>query len=393
MNDFEEGLRNRRRILGDAWVAESLGAADALNAEFQTLITRHAWFDVWNRKHVTALDDRTRRLLVLAMTLGLGRYEEFSLHAKACLLSQDVSRLTVDDLREVVMQAAVYCGVPAANTAMHALKAVLKQVDQTPPSLAVNVRGTIKPNIPTIVFSHALGYDQSMWADVISLLGDTHAVVTYDHRGQGKSARTNADFSIDALVDDAASVILNHVFAKGGGPVCFVGLSMGGMVAQGLAARYPHLVKRMVIANSALRYDETARALWRSRIDTVSRQGMSAVVEMALARWFGASFREQNPPLMSRVTQILLANDATDYMRTCSAISKIDFSRTNANITCPALVIAGARDEATPPSLSQDIANSISNATLVSLDAAHISAVEKSHDFAAQIRAHLASNS
>ena len=386
MNEFELGLENRRRILGDAWVAQSLGGADALSAEFQTLITRHAWFDVWNRHHASALDDKTRRLLVLAMTLGLGRYEEFSLHAKAGLMSSDASKLTIDDLRELVMQGAVYCGVPAANTAMHALRSVLKELGQTPPQLAVTVRGEIRADRPTLVFSHALGYDQSMWADVVTAVGSDYATVTYDHRGQGASARTTDDFSIDTLVDDAASVILNHVFAKGGGPVHFVGVSMGGMVAQGLAARYPHLVKSIVVANSALRYDSAAIALWRARIDTVKRKGMSAVVEMALMRWFGESFRAANPALVAKVTSILLANDATDYARTCAAIAMIDFSRTNPMIRCPALVIAGARDEATPPQLSTEIASSIPGAKLVSLDAAHISAVECPEAFVSEIR-------
>lgn len=390
MNEFEQGLGNRRRVLGDAWVAASLGSADALNAEFQTLITRHAWCDVWNRNHPSAFDDKTRRLLVLAMTLGLGRYEEFSLHAKAGLLSTDASKLSVDDLREVVIQGAVYCGVPAANTAMHALRSVLQEIGQVSPQLAVSVRGEVRSGKRTIVFSHALGYDQSMWGDVIAALGDEYAIVTYDHRGQGQSSKTTADFSIDALVDDAASVILNHVFAKGGGPVHFVGLSMGGMVAQGLAARYPHLVKSVVIANSAMRYDDAARALWRARIDTVSRKGMSAVVDMALARWFGEEFRAANPTLIAKVTATLLANDATDYVRTCAAIAAIDFARTNAQIRCPVLVIAGARDEATPALHSEEIARSISQATLVSLDAAHISAVELPREFVAHLRTHLA---
>lgn len=386
MNEFELGLQNRRRILGDAWVAQSLGSADALSAEFQTFITRHAWFDVWNRSHASAHDDKTRRLLVLAMTLGLGRYEEFSLHAKAGLMSEDASKLTADDLRELVMQGAVYCGVPAANTAMHALRTVLKEIDQTAPALAVTVRGEIRADRPTLVLSHALGYDQSMWADIIAPLEADYATVTYDHRGQGRSARTTSDFSMDTLVDDAASVILNHVFAKGGGPVHFVGVSMGAMVAQGLAARYPHLVKSIVVANSAMRYDDTAVALWRARIDTVKRKGMSAVVEMALARWFGETFRAANPALVAKVTSILLANDVTDYARSCAAVSAIDFSRSNPLIRCPALVMAGARDEATPPELSNQIASSIPRAALVSIDAAHISAVERPEAFVSEVR-------
>jgi 3-oxoadipate enol-lactonase len=389
MNEFESGLENRRRILGDAWVEKSLSTADALNAEFQTFITRHAWHDVWNRNHTSAFDDKTRRLLVLAMTLGLARYEEFALHAKAGLQANDESRLSIDDLRELVMQGAVYCGVPAANTAMHTIANVLNEIGQTPPKLHVVRHGDVSAARPTIVFSHALGYDHSMWDAVIPAFTKDYAVIAYDHRGQGKSERCATDFSIDALVDDAASVILNEVFAKGGGPAHFVGLSMGGMVAQGLAARYPHLVKSIVVANSAMLYDETARALWRARIDTVNRKGMSVVIDMLLSRWFQAPFRDANPTTVAEVTRILLANDAQAYARACAAIAMIDFSKSNPTITCPTLVIAGARDEATPPALSDAMAASIPKARLATVNAAHISAVEVPQAFVELVADHL----
>jgi 3-oxoadipate enol-lactonase len=389
MNEFESGLENRRRILGDAWVEKSLGTANALNAEFQTFITRHAWADVWGRNHATALDNKTRRLLVLAMTLGMGRYEEFALHAKAGLQASDESKLSIDDLRELVMQGAVYCGVPAANTAMHAIAKTLEEIGQTPPKLHVVRHGEVSPTRPTLVFSHALGYDHTMWDAVIPAFTKNYAVIAYDHRGQGKSEKCATYFSIDALVDDAASVILNEVFAKGGGPVHFVGLSMGGMVAQGLAARYPHLAKSIVVANSAMFYDETAKALWRTRVDTVNRNGMSVVVDMLLSRWFQPSFRNANPPAIAEVTRILLANDARAYARACAAIAAIDFSKSNPMITCPTLVIAGAQDEATPPVLSDAIAASIPNARLTTVNAAHISAVEVPQAFAELVANHL----
>ncbi len=390
MNEFESGLENRRRVLGEAWVAKSLGEANAMNAEFQTFITRHAWHDVWDRNHLTALPDKTRRLLVLAMTLGLGRYEEFSLHAKAGLIATDASALTIDDLREVVMQSAVYCGVPAANTAMHALAAVLKDVSQTPPKLHIHRANDFDATRATLVFSHALGYDHTMWNSVMPAFTPNYNVIAYDHRGQGKSQPSPTDFSIDALVDDAASVLLNEVFARGGGPVHFVGLSMGGMVAQGLAARFPHLVKSIVVANSAMHYDESAKAMWYARIATVNSKGMREIVEMLLERWFGKAFCDANPKIAAEVRQILLANNAVQYGRNCAAISAIDFARTNATISCPTTVIAGDRDISTLPALSEAIAASINGARLVRIDAGHVSAVERADDFVSLLHAHLA---
>ena len=123
---FEAGLQQRRKVLGDAWVDRSLSNRNRFNAEFQELITRHAWGEVWTRP---GLDHRTRRLLVLAMTIGMGRWEEFKLHVRAGL-EQD--GFTVDELKEIIHQAAVYCGVPAGNTAMNEATTVLREIGRLP---------------------------------------------------------------------------------------------------------------------------------------------------------------------------------------------------------------------------------------------------------------------
>jgi 3-oxoadipate enol-lactonase / 4-carboxymuconolactone decarboxylase len=108
---FEAGLANRRRVLGDEWVETSFANRTDFNADFQEMITRIAWQEIWGRP---GLDDRTRRLLVLAMTASLSRWEEFALHVRAGL-SQ--GGFTKDELKETLMQIAIYAGVPAANTA------------------------------------------------------------------------------------------------------------------------------------------------------------------------------------------------------------------------------------------------------------------------------------
>ena len=91
-----------------------------LTAEFQDLITRYAWGEIWTRP---GLDIRTRRVLVLGTLIALGRFDEFRMHARAALNEGGFSG---DDLKEIVLQQAVYCGVPAANTAFHALTELLE---------------------------------------------------------------------------------------------------------------------------------------------------------------------------------------------------------------------------------------------------------------------------
>ena len=123
-NKYQQGMLNRRRVLGDAWVDKSLANVNDFNAEFQNLITRYAWQEVWGRP---ALGDKTRRLMVLSTMIALKAYEEFAMHVRAALDGPPESRLTPDEIKEVIMQAAIYCGVPAANHAFSVAGAILRE--------------------------------------------------------------------------------------------------------------------------------------------------------------------------------------------------------------------------------------------------------------------------
>jgi 4-carboxymuconolactone decarboxylase len=119
---FADGMKRRREVLGDAWVDKSIQTKTDFNAEFLDLITRYAWDDIWNRP---GLDRKTRRMLVLAMTIGMGRWEEFALHCRASLQEGD---LTQNQVKEVLLQSAIYCGVPSANTAFKEAKAIIAEI-------------------------------------------------------------------------------------------------------------------------------------------------------------------------------------------------------------------------------------------------------------------------
>jgi 3-oxoadipate enol-lactonase/4-carboxymuconolactone decarboxylase len=119
---FERGMKTRRKVLGDEWVDRAEKNKTAFTADFQELLTRFAWDEIWNRP---GLDHPTRRMLVLAMTAAMGRWEEFRLHTRAALQSGD---LTQEKLKEVLLQAAVYCGVPTANTAFKEAREVIAEL-------------------------------------------------------------------------------------------------------------------------------------------------------------------------------------------------------------------------------------------------------------------------
>ena len=122
MNDDsrrETGTAIRRAVLGSEHVDRAIAKTTPLTAEFQDLLTRYAWGEIWSRP---GLDVRARRILVVGTLLALGRWDEFRMHARAALAE---GGFTIDDLKEIVLQQAIYCGIPAANHAFDELKQVV----------------------------------------------------------------------------------------------------------------------------------------------------------------------------------------------------------------------------------------------------------------------------
>ncbi len=119
---FERGMEVRRAVLGDAHVDRAEAARNAFSGEFQDLLTRYGWGEIWTRP---GLDRRTRSCITVAMLIALNRSEELAMHLRGALRSG----VTVDELREVLLQSALYCGLPAANTAFRIAGEVLGQVD------------------------------------------------------------------------------------------------------------------------------------------------------------------------------------------------------------------------------------------------------------------------
>jgi 4-carboxymuconolactone decarboxylase len=117
---YEKGLSVRRAVLGDAHVDRSLKNRNEFNEDFQNLITRYAWGEIWTRP---GLPRKTRSLLTIAMLVALNRPDEFRLHLRAAL----TNGVTKDEIKEALLHAAIYCGVPAANSAFHAAQEVFSE--------------------------------------------------------------------------------------------------------------------------------------------------------------------------------------------------------------------------------------------------------------------------
>jgi len=411
-HDLERGLKNRREILGDAWVDRSLSNANNFNAEFQHLITRFAWNEIWGRP---GLEKKTRRAIVLAITMALGRWEEFELHVRAALQGgAPETRLTVDELKEVLIQTAIYAGVPAANTGFTHAMAILREIgpdigytlepaDMTAaahpgigqerttlskPALHYTVRQA-RNGAPrrTIVLSHALGCDLSMWDTLANELAAENDVVAYDHRGHGQSDAPASLYTMEELAEDAARLVreLNCE------PVVWIGLSMGGMVGQELAIRHPELVSGLVIANSTSAYPDEVRAAWRQRIDTVRSKGIEAIADAVMERYFHADFRQNQAASVASFRKRLVTTDAEGYVGCCNAVGTVDTTGRLPQVKAPTLVIAGALDQGAPVSMSETMANAIPGAQLVVLDdASHLAVAEQPKAFSQAVSEFLA---
>jgi 4-carboxymuconolactone decarboxylase len=118
----ELGTKQRRKVLGDAWVDKSAAGKNSFNADFLDLISRYAWGEIWTRPH---FDERTRRVLVIGTMMALGHWDEFRMHVRAAL---NEGGFTPDDIKEILLQQAIYCGVPAANHAVKEAAAIVQEL-------------------------------------------------------------------------------------------------------------------------------------------------------------------------------------------------------------------------------------------------------------------------
>jgi len=118
----DRGMAQRRKVLGNEWVDRANARKTPFNAEFQDFITRGAWGEVWTRPH---FDERTRRILVTGTMIALGQWDEFRLHVRAALVE---GGFTPDDIKEIILQQAIYCGVPAANHAVKEASSIVAEL-------------------------------------------------------------------------------------------------------------------------------------------------------------------------------------------------------------------------------------------------------------------------
>lgn len=229
---------------------------------------------------------------------------------------------------------------------------------------------------PAVLFSNSLGTDLRVWDELIPHLPQGLRLVRYDKRGHGLSEETPGPYSIELLADDAAALIE----ALGLRNVVFVGLSIGGLIGQSLAARRPELLAGLVISNSAAKIGDAP--MWDARIEAIRQNGLGSIAAPTMERWFSPAFRAEGRDAPWQ--RMLARQPQGGYIACCEAIATADLTDAARGLGLPVQVIAGGHDGSTPPDLVRATADLISGARFDVIDrAAHIPCVETPAAFAA----------
>jgi len=176
--------------------------------------------------------------------------------------------------------------------------------------------------------------------------------------------------------------------ATGAAPVDVCGVSIGGMTALWAAVHAAKKIRRVILANTAAKIGDTA--LWNERIRSVRADGMRSLAEATMRRWFTERFRTDHRDAVSRFRTTIERTNADGYAGCCAALRDGDLRSAAATVTCPAMIVIGTHDPATPPDAGRWLAEQIPGAQLVELDAAHLSNVECPEAFNTAVRRFLA---
>ncbi|MBP7337304.1 3-oxoadipate enol-lactonase [Niveispirillum sp.] len=232
---------------------------------------------------------------------------------------------------------------------------------------------------PFLLLSNSLGTNMDMWAPQMPELTRHFLVLRYDSRGHGMSDAPAGPYSIDLLGRDAVGLL----DALGIEKVRFAGLSKGGMVGQWLGANAPERLSHLVLCNTAA--EMAPPEPWNARIALVKAQGMGAIVNGVVERWFTEPFRTTHPDAIAPITAMLHATPVEGYTACCAAVRDMDQRASLPRITVPTLVIGGRQDPATPIAKSHEMVALIPGAKMVELDAAHLSNIEQAEAFTAAL--------
>lgn len=238
---------------------------------------------------------------------------------------------------------------------------------------------------PVLLFSNSLGTDLGMWDAQCDALGNDFRILRYDKRGHGQSSVPPGPYKIEQLGQDVLGLLDGLRLDR----VHFCGLSIGGLTGMWLAIHAPQRLLRLVLSNTGARIG--AAEMWNARIEHVGHGGTQAIAAAAVERFFSPQFRARCPQAVAAAESVLGHTAGEGYIGCCTALRDTDLRQRIGDIRLPTLVIAGARDNATPPELGRYLCDHIPGALYRELPAAHLSNIEGAAEFNTCLRQFLSS--
>ncbi len=246
-----------------------------------------------------------------------------------------------------------------------------------------------KEGAPWLVLSHSLACSVRMWDPQIEALKGSYRILAYDTRGHGGSGAPTGEYTLELLADDLKA-LLDEVDVK---KPHFCGLSMGGMIGQTFALKYPGVFRTLVLADTTSHYPPDTWPTWHQRTGIARDKGMEPIVQPTLERWFTEPFRKSNPETVAAIGRLIASTPVAGYVGCCHAIPKINATARLKEIKSPILVICGDQDPGTPPAMAKEIHDNAPGSKLVMIpQAAHLSNLEKPADFTKALQEFLAAH-
>lgn len=231
---------------------------------------------------------------------------------------------------------------------------------------------------PVVTLSHSLATDLSMWDTQAAVLKSAYRVLRYDTRGHGSTDAPNGPYTLEQMAEDVRALLQ----ALGIPKTHFMGLSMGGMIAQVFALKYPGVLRSLLLCDTSSRIPEEALPIWEERIQVAQDQGMAPLVEPTMERWFTASFRRKPMPVLDKIRSMIKGTPLKGYIGCSRAIMGLNLTERLGAVALPTMIIVGEDDPGTPVTASQAIHKQIKGSELVILkSAAHLSNIEQEQAF------------
>jgi 3-oxoadipate enol-lactonase len=234
---------------------------------------------------------------------------------------------------------------------------------------------------PPVLLLHPLGVDHSFWDGVVPALAGSE-VLTYDFPGHGATPAPSQPYTIEDLAEQARGLLTDAGHAQ----VDVVGVSLGGLVAQRLAADAPDLVRRLVVVDAVVVYPEPMREMWRDRAARAPVEGMAPFLDPTLSLWFTADRLAEGGPVVESARHSFLSGDGLGYGLACGALAEADLTGVIDRITAPTLVVCGEDDAPPFTAAARDLGARLPDARVVWLSPArHAGVLEQPEQFRAAL--------